>query len=71
MADDMAKREATLLDTVEAFLKRHDMPPTRFGIEALSDPNFVRELRNGREPRRRQRERAQDFINRYRAEAAE
>ena len=67
----MPKRNPTLLDQIEAFLKRQGMPPSRFGTMALRDPNFVLDLRNGREPRRRQRERAQDFMNHYRAEAAE
>jgi hypothetical protein len=67
----MPKHEPTLLDVIEAFLKRYDMPPSRFGTEALRDPNFVLDLRQGREPRRRQRERARDFMNRYCAQAAE
>jgi hypothetical protein len=35
---------------VEAFLKASRMSATAFGIEALKDPSFVRDLRNGRKP---------------------
>jgi hypothetical protein len=35
---------------VEAFLKASCMSATAFGIEALKDPSFVRDLRNGRKP---------------------
>lgn len=67
----MPKAERTILDAIEAFLKRKQMPPTTFGKLAMGDPNFVIQLRAGREPRRRQRERAMDFMNSYRTEAAE
>jgi 2,4-dienoyl-CoA reductase-like NADH-dependent reductase (Old Yellow Enzyme family) len=40
-----------LLDLIEKHLKRHRMPPTRFGREAVGDPRFVFDLREGREPR--------------------
>jgi hypothetical protein len=40
-----------LLREVENFLRNSDVPPTRFGREALGDPRFVFDLRNGREPR--------------------
>jgi hypothetical protein len=42
---------------VEKFLRRSNMPPTRFGRLACND------LRNGREPRRRVAQRIVDFIN--------
>ena len=38
------------LSQVEAFLKRTGMPPTVFGKAALKDPNFVFDLRSGRNP---------------------
>jgi hypothetical protein len=40
-----------LLTRIDAFLRRTKMSPTRFGREALGDPNFVLNLRDGREPR--------------------
>lgn len=39
-----------LLTDIGRFLRRSGMPPTRFGREALNDPRFVSDLRNGREP---------------------
>ena len=40
-----------LLREVEKFLRHNDTPPTRFGREAVGDPRFVFDLRNGRDPR--------------------
>lgn len=36
---------------IELYLRRSAMAPTRFGREAVNDPRFVREFRNGRELR--------------------
>lgn len=40
-----------LLREVEKFLRQKDLAPTRFGREAVGDPRFVFDLRNGRDPR--------------------
>ena len=40
-----------LLRQVEKFLSIRAIPPTRFGRDAMGDPRFVFDLRNGREPR--------------------
>jgi hypothetical protein len=40
-----------LLRRIEAYLKATHTPPTRFGREAVRDPRFVFDLRNGRRPR--------------------
>jgi hypothetical protein len=40
-----------LLRRVEDHLKRFRMPPSRFGREAMGDPKFVFQLREGRTPR--------------------
>lgn len=42
-----------LLREVEKFLRLNDLPPTKFGREAMGDPRFVFDLRNGRDPRPR------------------
>lgn len=47
---------------VEKFLRRSNMPPTRFGRLACNDPRLVGDLRNGREPGRRVARRIVDFI---------
>lgn len=36
---------------IEKFLRRTDMPATKFGRMALGDPKLVHDLRNGRELR--------------------
>ncbi|HVI99779.1 MAG TPA: hypothetical protein VM657_12020 [Sphingomonas sp.] len=40
----------TILGKVEHFLRRSDMPRTRFGRIAVNDPRLVDDLRRGREP---------------------
>ena len=40
-----------LLREVERFLRQSEIAPTRFGREAVGDPRFVFDLRNGRDPR--------------------
>lgn len=42
-----------LLQRIELHLRTWRMPPARFGREAVGDPNFVFDLRDGREPRTR------------------
>jgi hypothetical protein len=42
-----------LLITIEKHLRETGTPPTRFGRDAVRDPRFVLDLRNGREPRPR------------------
>lgn len=53
-----------LLQRVERFIKERRMPPTRFGREALRDPCFVFDLRDGREPRARTTKRVLDYLER-------
>lgn len=52
-----------VLRKVEKFLRRTNMPPTRFGRLAAGDPRLVRDLRNGREPRARLTARIEAFID--------
>lgn len=40
-----------LLPRIERYLKATRTPPTRFGRQAAGDPNFVFDLRDGRDPR--------------------
>jgi hypothetical protein len=39
-----------LLSRIERHLKRTGTPPTRFGRDCVHDPQFVFDLRRGREP---------------------
>jgi hypothetical protein len=59
-----------LLHRVERFLRRRSMPPTVLGRAALGDPNFVRELRNGREPGPRTAARVAAFLDSAEAQGA-
>jgi 2,4-dienoyl-CoA reductase-like NADH-dependent reductase (Old Yellow Enzyme family) len=40
-----------LLSHVERYLRKSGVAATRLGREAVRDPRFVHDLRNGREPR--------------------
>ena len=51
-----------LLREVEKFLRMSKIPPARFGREAMGDPRFVFDLRNGREPRPRTIARIRQFL---------
>lgn len=44
-------RQVHLLREVEIYLRHNATPPARFGREAIGDPRFVFDLRNGRDPR--------------------
>jgi hypothetical protein len=51
-----------LIQRIEAYLRRTRMAPTRFGREAMGDPNFVGSLLVGRKPRPRTVDRVVAFI---------
>ncbi len=57
-----------LIRKIEVFLRRTNMPPTRFGRLATRDPRFVLDLRNGRTPRSDTEKRVEHFMNAYREE---
>jgi hypothetical protein len=54
-----------LIRKIEQFLRRHQMPATKFGRLAARDPRFVLDLRNGREPRSATERRVEHFMNNY------
>jgi 2,4-dienoyl-CoA reductase-like NADH-dependent reductase (Old Yellow Enzyme family) len=56
-----------ILRRIEAYMRQHHMPPTRFGREALGDPNLVAQLRDGRELRSRTEQRVLDYLARREA----
>lgn len=58
-----------LIRKIEAFLRHTRMPPTKFGRLAAHDPRFVFDLRGGREPRQRTKERVEHFMNTYSEES--
>lgn len=40
----MMTEKELLIDEIDAFLTRHKMKPSRFGREALNNPNFVGDM---------------------------
>ena len=50
---------------VERFLRRTGMAPGCFGREAMSDPTFVFDLRNGKSPRPQTMDRAELYMRHY------
>ena len=51
-----------LLREVEKFLRNREIPPARFGRDAVGDPRFVFDLRKGRETRPRTIERVRAYL---------
>lgn len=52
-----------LLQRIERHCRAHRMTPTRFGREALGDPNLVDQLRNGRELRAATAQKIIDYLD--------
>lgn len=40
----------SVLGKIERYLRKTEMPPTRFGRLAVNDPRLVGDMRKGREP---------------------
>ena len=53
-----------LLLRIERHLRRTRMAPTRFGREAMGDPRFIFDLRQGRKPKPRTVARALTWLDR-------
>lgn len=56
---------------VEGFLAETSQQPTKFGAEAVADPNFVFDLRKGREPKAGTIDRVRAYITERRAAHSE
>ena len=54
-----------LIRKIEKFLRRTNMPATKFGRLAAHDPRFVLDLRMGRIPRAQTEKRIEHFMNKY------
>jgi hypothetical protein len=52
----MSDPDQQFLSFVEAALKASGLADTTFGLDVCGDPNFIRELRGGRECRRATRQ---------------
>lgn len=53
----------TLLYAIETYLRRTNLPPSRFGRDAVRDPRLVHDLRRGRSPGPDLERRVRDYIN--------
>lgn len=53
-----------ILDRIEHYLRRSRSSPSRLGRDAVGDPNFVMNLRDGRQPRQPTLDRVIAFIER-------
>jgi hypothetical protein len=52
----------SILRKIEIFMRTSDVTAARFGRDAVNDPRFVFDLRNGREPRPETIARVIDFL---------
>ena len=52
----------SLLEEIEAYLRRTGTPPCTFGRRAVRDPRLVRDLRAGRTPGDRVRRRVEALL---------
>jgi hypothetical protein len=52
-----------LMQCIERHMRSHKMSPTRFGREAVGDPNLISQLRDGRELRSATLQRIVDYLN--------
>ena len=56
-----------ILDRIDHYLRTTRSTPSRLGRDAVGDPNFVTNLRDGRQPRQSTLERVIAFIEREEA----
>lgn len=56
---------------IEDYLQERGLAATAFGNEALGDPNFVFDIREGREPRLSTIERVREFMADHAEEIAQ
>jgi hypothetical protein len=52
----------SVLGNIERYLRKTEMPPTRFGRLAVNDPRLVGDMRKGREPGTRVVARIEAFL---------
>lgn len=58
------------LNRIETFLAAHEMSPAAFGRNAVKDPNFILDLRNGRSPSLKMVERVEQYMAEVEQQAA-
>jgi 2,4-dienoyl-CoA reductase-like NADH-dependent reductase (Old Yellow Enzyme family) len=52
-----------LLEQIETYLVRTGTSASTFGRAVVADPRFVQDLRDGRQPRRRTKQKVSDFLS--------
>ena len=62
--------DTELLASIDAFVARHGMAPTRFGREATGEPQLIDSIKGGRSPSLKVWRKVADFMARYDAETA-
>lgn len=55
----------SLLSEIEVFMSAHTMADTTFGLHAMRDKHFVRQLRDGRDIRQSTAARVRNFMLTY------
>ncbi len=60
----------TLIEEIEAFLTEASMSATAFGSQALNDPPFVQQLRDGRDIKMSTADKCRAFMRDWRTERA-
>ena len=53
-----------ILDRIDRYLRQSKSTPSRLGRDAVGDPNFVMNVRDGRQPRQATLDRVLAFIDR-------
>jgi len=53
-----------ILDRIDRYLRSSKISPSRLGRDAVGDPNFVMNLRDGRQPRQATLDRVLAFLDR-------
>lgn len=61
-------RKEDFLNEVEIFLLQMRVSPTCFGINALKNPSFIRDLRAGRECRESTQKKVIEFMKKYKSD---
>lgn len=62
--------DAELLGSINAFIARHGMAPTRFGREATGEPQLIASIEGGRSPSLKVLQKIAAFMARYDADPA-
>lgn len=65
---DTLLTDKALLDKIEAFIAKHEMRPSRFGLEAMGDGALIKQLRDGRSLSLRNAERVVRFMDEFEAQ---